>query len=244
MAMGPHKILEMTNMQIIFTVTYSILYGIMLDSCGGLNLFPFAWLYAKEQPHVGKRIIFAFLLIVLSPIASFALIYSWLNDIGHVKLYTIRYDNLFLNAGIVFSIFLISQIVFAFYRVFHILIVDCNLYDKKLKKIRNARAHIIDRKYFRKIGQESMIDRFIKFGPNNSGQYLATYLNFLYTYYGFITIRWFDEKLTSYSFTGYYLMPISFFIVTLLANRILCENQRKGLYILNGLLLFILFFKY
>ena len=64
-----HALVRMSDVQTIFTVTYSIIYGIMLDSLGGLNLFHFGWLFRKgdddnpEQKRVSRRIIFSPLLI-------------------------------------------------------------------------------------------------------------------------------------------------------------------------------------
>lgn len=239
--MGAHQIFEMTNLQTMLTLTYSIHYGIMLDSCGGLNLFPFAWLYAKKQLHAGKRIISAFSIIIFSPIISFALIYNWLGYIGNKCLSDISYNNPLYNVIIVCSIFFVSQIVFAWYRLFHIVIIECDLYDESLKLARKRKNDPNYRWRLRTIGQESMIERFIKFGPNNSGQYLATYTQLLIAYLGLITVKLFDTKITFYSFLVYYIIPFFFFIVTLKVNNKKCEKQRKVHYFLNGVLLLILF---
>ena len=230
--------IQMNDIQTILTVAYSILYGIMLDSCGGLNLFPYAWLYTNnEQPYAGRRIATSFIIIVFLPISFFAIVYAWLNNFVNSNLVNININFLF-NVLIVSSIFLISQMVFACYRFFHILMVDWNLYDEKLKKARTLTSH--DKKCLRLIGQEEMIARFIKIGPNNSGQYFATYIQLILTYLGLIIISGIKNGLNFQLHAMWFICPILFFIITLCFNARICEVQRKMVYLVQIFFIFLI----
>lgn len=104
----------MNDLQQIFTVTYSILYGIMLNSCGGLVLFPFGLLFKAHArlKKVAIRILFSFIIIDLLPFVYFALVYGLLGSINND-----------INLEIIVGTFLLSLFAFGFYRVFHIVIM-------------------------------------------------------------------------------------------------------------------------
>ena len=95
----------------IFLVTYSILYGIMLNSCMGINLFPYGQLC--KNPKAIKRLIHSLLLINIIPIIVFAFFFLQLEKIN-------KQPSFFSIIGV----FLISMIVFSPYRFLQALIVS------------------------------------------------------------------------------------------------------------------------
>lgn len=95
----------------IFLVTFSILYGIMLNGILGLSIFPFGRLFGFPTSAPKFRIVVSFIIINLVPFA----IFSWVLP----KIETIQG---ILNFGSAFGVFLMSMIVFAPYRVLQVLI--------------------------------------------------------------------------------------------------------------------------
>ena len=106
--MSIHSFISLTE---IFLVTYSILYGIMLNSCMGINLFPYGQLC--KNPKAKKRLIISILFISILPIKIFALFFLLFEKIP-------RRPNFFSIIGV----FFISLIVFVPYRFLQALIVS------------------------------------------------------------------------------------------------------------------------
>jgi hypothetical protein len=123
----------MNIFQEIFLVSYSILYGIMLNGCIGLDLFSFGRLYSQKK--AGRRIITSFIIVNLGVFLYFAKIYLWLETIDPK-----------LDVPRILGVFFLSLSVFAFYRLIHIfiavgkdgkkgtLLYDLNNLSKKLEK--------------------------------------------------------------------------------------------------------------
>lgn len=112
----------MNTLQQIFLVTYSILYGIMLNSCERFVLFPFGLLFKNVQEKVLTRIFFSFFIINLLPFVYFAWVYSLLGLI-----------NIGVDLASIVGTFFVSLFVFGFYRGFHVLILyrdGAFLYDQ------------------------------------------------------------------------------------------------------------------
>lgn len=63
----------------IFLVTYSILYGIMLNSCSEQNLFPYGQICRNKRAL--RRICFSLLFVNVIPFVIFAYIFVFLNGI-------------------------------------------------------------------------------------------------------------------------------------------------------------------
>jgi len=102
----------MKILQEIFLVTYSILYGIMLNSCERLELFPFGLLFKKAEENVSTRIFASLVFINILPFMYFAGLYLFLGGI-----------NSGINIATILGTFFLSIFTFAFYRVYHVLIV-------------------------------------------------------------------------------------------------------------------------
>lgn len=123
------------NLQEIFLVTYSILYGIMLNSCQGLVLFPFGLLFKNAEEKVLTRILVSVFLINFLPFVYFARVYLFLGSIDN--------DISFWS---ILGTFFVSLFVFSFYRAYHVLIVikygtllyDWRNFPKRVKEISNT----------------------------------------------------------------------------------------------------------
>ena len=100
----------LTTLSEIFLVSFSILYGIMLNACIGLGLFQFGQLFNHKI--VFRRIIVSFFLITLFPVIYFA--YFLLKLQNH--------SMLMLNIKTVIGVFLLSTSVFFFYRLLHLVV--------------------------------------------------------------------------------------------------------------------------
>ncbi len=98
----------------IFLVIFSILYGIVLNACVGLTLFPFGRLFknGKVYKKVWLRLGFSLVVINLLP---FLVFYGVLDNLQEHQIVTMNFWNIL---GIVF----LSMIVFGFYRISHVLI--------------------------------------------------------------------------------------------------------------------------
>ena len=221
----------MTILQTIFTVSYSILYGIMLDSCGGLALFHFGYLFTRDpnkiQKRVGRRIIIAFLIINLSPISIFLFIYNMLGRIN----FAIGFDTIIFKPLIIISIFAISFIVFGFYRFYHVVMQYFDIYDPRIKTLSKCEL--------KRIGLTSFKNRYEEMGPIVSGQLTAISGHLLATYFYIklfsIGIFLFNFKLNRFS-PFIYKFGYILFIITLtfiiLANKInekTCDKQMQVL---------------
>ena len=95
--------------QEIFLVTYSILYGIMLNACMGLNLFPFGQICRNERAI--RRLLLSISLINIIPFFIFAGIFVFLGRFCSPSFY-----------GVI-GIFFISMVVFIPYRITQAIIV-------------------------------------------------------------------------------------------------------------------------
>ena len=99
----------------IFLVTFSILYGIMLNSCLGLELFPFGKLGYTCCEKIGRRILKSLVIINVLPFVTFSIILYWLQGAKAPLTW-------FTGIGV----FFLSMIVFAFYKIMAV----CVLYQK------------------------------------------------------------------------------------------------------------------
>jgi len=95
--------------QEIFLVTYSILYGIMLNACMGQNLFPFGQICRNEKAK--WRLLLSILLINIFPFLIFAWFFIFLGRFCSQSFY-----------GVI-GIFFISMVVFIPYRITQAIIV-------------------------------------------------------------------------------------------------------------------------
>ena len=95
----------------IFLVTFSILYGIMLNSNLGLNIFPFGKLCKSESCKPLARILVSFSIINLLPFIIFSFVLSRLEQ-------SVLTPSFWSFLGV----FLMSMIVFSPYRLFHAII--------------------------------------------------------------------------------------------------------------------------
>jgi len=102
------------TLQEIFLVSYSILFGIMLNTTMGLGLFFFGWIWDEEgrfnkEPliRIGASLFF----INFIPFAYFALIFDWLRAFDH-------YPTFWQIIGT----FFLALYVFGIYRAFHLII--------------------------------------------------------------------------------------------------------------------------
>lgn len=98
----------------IFLVTFSILYGIMLNSCVGLELFPFGRLGTCCKK-IRRRIATSIVVVNLAPIIFFSLV-----------LYALEATSPFLNMITIIGTFFLAMGVFGFYR----LMIMCIVYDR------------------------------------------------------------------------------------------------------------------
>ena len=168
------------NLQEMFTVTFSIMYGIMLNSLFGWNLFHFGSLCVNREENAGRRILFSFIFINLFPIFYFALIFQWLSNIT-------------INFWSIVSVFIMSFIVFGFYRLIPILILLgykypwLQLYDSLLYT--KNKLTPIEVEELREKSLEGMDNQFIRIGVSLSGHIISLlfYLVFL-PFVGYITI--------------------------------------------------------
>lgn len=122
----------------VFLVTFSILYGIMLNGCLGLSISPFGRLFGFETCKPRLRIFVSFFVINLLPFVIFSLVLPW---IGHLEVSKDTQNPLnFLG------IFFLSMIVFAPYRLLQICITFCKgrwLYDFEKEKLSYSRKEHI-----------------------------------------------------------------------------------------------------
>lgn len=143
--------IELTILQQIFLVSYSILFGIMLNTTMGLGLFFFGWIWDREgnfnwRPFL--RVLASLFFINFIPFVYFALIYDWLGAFQN--------DPTF---GQIFGTFLLALYVFGIYRIFHLII----------KKFRNYLygTEINECKY------SKVRERLASIGPSDLGHLLA-----------------------------------------------------------------------
>lgn len=119
----------------VFLVTYSILYGIMLNSCIGLNLFPFGKLCVKNKKYsnsiIAKRFSLSILFINIIPIVVFAFFLVFLLNLeSNMQSFTLLPP--LIQVLKIIGVFLSSLCVFIFYRFYMVLIIYRNgrwLYD-------------------------------------------------------------------------------------------------------------------
>lgn len=104
-------VLNFLNLSEIFLVTFSILYGIMLNSCIGLELFPFGRLGTCCKK-ISRRIAKSIVIINLVPIIFFSLV-----------LYALDATSPPLNIITVIGTFFLAMSVFGFYRLMIMVIV-------------------------------------------------------------------------------------------------------------------------
>ena len=125
----------MSSLKDMFLVSFSIIYGIMLNSCMGLGLFYFGHL--KDENNIIRynvlyRIILSFILINIFPFLYFIGIFESLNNLTITPVKTL-------------GVFLLSIGVYIFYRALHYIFkkyqnifygteVDCQL-KKRLDQI-------------------------------------------------------------------------------------------------------------
>lgn len=95
----------------VFLVTYSILYGIMLNSSMGLSLFPFGRLSMSITAL--KRILVSLTCINIAPFVVFSLV------LYHLEANT---ENITPSIDSLFGVFLLSTIMFVFYRLIQVII--------------------------------------------------------------------------------------------------------------------------
>jgi len=95
----------------VFLVTYSILYGIMLNSSMGLSLFPFGRLSMSITAL--KRILVSLTCINIAPFVVFSFV------LYHLEANT---GNISPSIDSLFGVFLLSMIVFVFYRFVQVII--------------------------------------------------------------------------------------------------------------------------
>ena len=101
----------------IFLVTFSILYGIMLNSCIGLELFPFGRLGSCCKK-IKRRIATSFVIINIAPIILFSVVlYALEATTSTLSL------SLPLNIIAVVGTFFLAMSVFGFYRLMVMVIV-------------------------------------------------------------------------------------------------------------------------
>jgi len=102
----------LNTFQEIFLVTYSILYGIMLNACMGQNLFPFGQICRNKKAK--WRLLLSISLINLIPFLIFAWIFALLGIFRSMSSY---------NIIDIIGIFFISMVVFIPYRITQAIIV-------------------------------------------------------------------------------------------------------------------------
>lgn len=114
----------------VFLVTYSILYGIMLNSCIGLNLFPLGKLCVTNSRYsysiIAKRFFLSLFIINIVPIIFFGFFLVKLQSNMQV------FDLLppLIQVIKIIGVFLSSFSVFIFYRFYIILVTQWRwLYD-------------------------------------------------------------------------------------------------------------------
>lgn len=116
---------EIITLTETFLVTYSILFGIMLNACIGQNLFPYGQLY--KNPKAKYRIIVSFIIVNIIPMIIFAIVIPLLGTV------TTR-----PNFPNIIGIFLISLTVFIWHRLLQAIIVrhSTSLYQKcEIKRV-------------------------------------------------------------------------------------------------------------
>lgn len=193
--------IPLSNIQTIFTVTYSIIYGIMLNSCGGLHLFHFGWLFQKnfdqkkKQDKIGFRVIISIIFINILPFIFFSIFYLWLGKFES-EVASLTFEDPLLNITAIISIFLLSQIVFSFYRSLHYFIVRGYLFDKKFENGYNRTRGLDDQSYKYKneirnienIGLKAFFKRRENMGPSETGHLFAILIYLIPPISGILTL--------------------------------------------------------
>jgi len=122
-------------------VTYSILYGIMLNACFELNPFPYGQLF--KNPKAKWRVLCSLIVINVLPFIIFASMFTTLESIRKPP-----------NIPNIIGVFLFSMIVFAFHRGFQAFIVSkptrlyleteiCRIFDYPPLCCQNWQGHAI-----------------------------------------------------------------------------------------------------
>ena len=133
----------LNTFQEIFLVTYSILYGIMLNACMGQNLFPFGQICRNKKAK--WRLLLSISFINVLPFICFAKIFIFL---GGERFYLV--DPSFCD---VIGIFFISMAVFIPYRIVQAIIVHnparfyqpweiCRIFNRVPLCIQTPEGHI------------------------------------------------------------------------------------------------------
>lgn len=154
------------NLQEIFTVTFSIMYGIMLNSLFGWNLFHYGSLCVNREEKAGRRILFSLIFINLIPILLFAYIFKWLSCYSSA--------DKFWN---IVSVFIMSFVVFGFYRLIPLIVLagkryPClQLYDPLLYKKNKLTCEELE--LLKEKSLEGMDKQFIRIGESLVGQAIS-----------------------------------------------------------------------
>lgn len=155
------------NLEEMFTVTFSIMYGIMLNALFGWNLFHFGSICANREENAGRRMLFSFIFINLLPIFYFAKAFQWLSSINTINFWSI------------IGVFFMSFVVFGFYRLIPILILlghkypFLQIYDPLLytkNKLTKEELYLLREKSL-----EDMDKQFIRIGVSLFGQIIALF---------------------------------------------------------------------
>lgn len=89
----------MLTAQDIFLVAFSILYGIMLNACIGLDLFHFGNLLSRDYPKVKKRLAISIGLINILPIIVGGILFT---NIGEIEIEGYSFLNVRRFIGVFF----------------------------------------------------------------------------------------------------------------------------------------------
>ncbi|MBA7607416.1 hypothetical protein ES703_14575 [subsurface metagenome] len=168
-------------LQEIFTVTFSIMYGIMLNSLLGWNLFHFGSLCVKNgEEKVGRRILFSLIFINFFPILSFAIIFQCLSS----------YDSTIWN---IVGVFIMSFVVFGFYRLIPFMVLLgkkypwLQLYDELLYKKNKLTCEELEQ--LKEKSLEGMDKQFIRIGDSLFGHFFSiVFYMFFLPFLGYIII--------------------------------------------------------
>lgn len=171
----------LTTLQEMFLVSYSILFGIMLNTCMGLGLFFFGWIWDKngsfnKEPLI--RALASLFFINFIPFVYFALIYDWLG--------TITNDPTFFQ---IIGTFQLSLFVFGIYRVFHLII--------KVFKDKLYGKEILEEEY------QGVEDRLNAIGPSVKGQMVSV---IIYVLIALLGAYWIKGNQAFHDLIGWFIL--------------------------------------
>jgi len=171
----------MASLRDMFLVSYSILFGIMLNTCMGLGLFFFGWIWDKKGNFNKKplvRILTAFFFINFLPFVYFAIIYDWLG--------TTSSDPTFYQ---IIGTFLLSLFVFGIYRIFHLII--------KIFKDQLYGSEICEEEYH---GVRNRLDAI---GPSVKGQIVSV---IIYVLIALLGVYWIKGNQAFHDLLGWFII--------------------------------------